>query len=197
MITHNRRKLERGYFLWPLSATAHASGLVYAALLMNRPGVGAALVLCGFLLGLVLGVAAYRILRNARRRESVSATDPYITLVDNLPVGICRSNRDGKFLMANPAFARLFGYSSVAELICIPVSELYRDPADRAALIQEVLEKGEVVRREVLMRRKTVLLFGSRLLLRSFATPRAISSILKVYSRIFTKRSVLKSVLFA
>lgn len=154
MITHNRRKLERGYFLWPLAATAHASGLFYAALFMNRPGVGTALVLCGFLSGLILGMAAYRVLRHTRKREPLSATDPYITLADNLPVGICRSSQDGKFLMANPAFARLFGYTSVAELIRIPVSEMYEDPTDRAALIQEVLEKGEVVRREVLMRRK-------------------------------------------
>ncbi len=80
--------------------------------------------------------------------------DDYITLVDNLPAGICRTSPEGRFLMANPACARLFGYDSPDDLTKVSVFSLYADPEERKRLVQDVLEKGEVLRREVLMLRK-------------------------------------------
>lgn len=57
----------------------------------------------------------------------------YRTLVQNLPVGICRTTPepDGVFLAANPAMAAMLGYSSPEELMSYSVSDMYFSKSDR------------------------------------------------------------------
>jgi len=65
---------------------------------------------------------------------------------DNVPVGICISSREGKYVYVNPALPRMLGYSSAEELIetarRTSIAEtLYEEPAQRDAIIQK-LERG-------------------------------------------------------
>jgi PAS domain S-box-containing protein len=56
-------------------------------------------------------------------------------LFDRSPIGMYRSTEDGRFLYANPALARLLGYS-VAELLALDIArDIYVDPAQRTEMI--------------------------------------------------------------
>jgi PAS domain S-box-containing protein len=66
-------------------------------------------------------------------------------LFDNSAEGIFQSSLDGKFIIANPALAKMLGYSSVEELLNIDVeNDLYFRPEDRKVLFQLLKQKGEV-----------------------------------------------------
>jgi signal transduction histidine kinase len=61
-------------------------------------------------------------------------------LIDRAAYGICRETLDGRFLEVNPALVTLLGYESADALLAVDIaSTVYRDPADRAALIADVL----------------------------------------------------------
>ena len=57
----------------------------------------------------------------------------YQSLIENLSIGIFRNTPgpEGKFIMANPALAKMYGYDSVKELLQVRVSEVYWVPAER------------------------------------------------------------------
>ena len=62
------------------------------------------------------------------------------TIVNNLSVGVFSiDNRTGLITDVNPAFARILGYSSVAEAIGAPVLGHYADPEERARTIARYL----------------------------------------------------------
>ena len=88
----------------------------------------------------------------------------YRTLVENINVGIYRNTpgRTGKFLQANPALARIFGYDSVEEYLQTTVAQHYQDPADRKDLMDELHREGVVRNRLLRLRRKDgSLIWGS------------------------------------
>ena len=79
----------------------------------------------------------------------------YCSLVNNVNIGIYRSTPgSGRFLGANPAMPRIFGYDSVEDLQGIAVDDLYRNAMDRKNLIEEVKSIGSVKNRDLPMRRK-------------------------------------------
>jgi len=82
--------------------------------------------------------------------------EKYRSLVENVNVGIYRNTGgpQGRFLQVNPALARMLGYDSVEELMRCSVAELYQNPAERAQVVSEILEKGFVKDREVRLRKK-------------------------------------------
>ena len=63
-----------------------------------------------------------------------------------LPMGMCRTEPGtaGAFLDANPAFIRMLGLSSAAELLGHEPAAFYRYPEQRAALSQALLEHGHI-----------------------------------------------------
>ncbi len=73
------------------------------------------------------------------------AVERYRDLVQRVPVGIYRTTPDGRFLDANPAFARMFGLGAPDDLSSIAAVELYADPADRTRF-QEAVESAGVAR---------------------------------------------------
>ncbi len=77
-------------------------------------------------------------------------------LIDNLPVGIYRNTPgpQGRFLMANQAMARLYGYDSVEEFLRIDASDLHKNQAERKAFSDKLIARGKVVGEEMLLRRK-------------------------------------------
>jgi len=77
----------------------------------------------------------------------------YRTLVENLPVAVYQNTPGphGKFLMVNPAFCRIFGYSSAEEVMEVKVSNVYANPGERKKFSDELLNKGiiEIEEREL------------------------------------------------
>lgn len=76
-------------------------------------------------------------------------------LFERLPVAIYRSAPDGSLLGANPALAKLFGYSSVDELMndTSSVESYYVDPPEREAWLNQISEAGEVLDFDIELRR--------------------------------------------
>jgi PAS domain S-box-containing protein len=77
-------------------------------------------------------------------REERRAKERFRAMVDNAVLGIYVSTEDGSFLEVNPAFASLMGYERPEELLAIGPEALYRDPAQRAALV-EAYRDGDLV----------------------------------------------------
>jgi PAS domain S-box-containing protein len=94
------------------------------------------------------GGALERIQAEASLRES---EERYRSLVNNLNVGVYRNTPGphGRFLQANAALARMHGYDSVEELQKARASDLYQQPADREALMADLLRQGTVLNYEV------------------------------------------------
>ncbi len=98
--------------------------------------------------------------KNGRREIEKAlhqAEQKYRDIFENATEGIFQIGRDGRFLSANPALARLHGYSSPAEmteLVSHVRDVLFVDPADHAQLIRLLKEHDRVQNFEVRMRRK-------------------------------------------
>src|SRR5229473_1383890 len=79
----------------------------------------------------------------------------HLALAGNLSYGICRCDRDGKFLEVNEAMVKMLGYASKEELLGVnPASELIQDPAKRAQLLGRPDEQGSVDPIEMEWKRK-------------------------------------------
>lgn len=77
--------------------------------------------------------------------ESDASLRKYSEFIRNLPVALYRITVEGRLVFCNDAFARLFGFDAVEELIDYPVIRLYRNKQDRGALVQAVLQHGQIV----------------------------------------------------
>ncbi len=75
-------------------------------------------------------------------------------LFENVMEGVYQTARDGRILVANPAFVRLLGYDSVEEVCQIPAGALYWYPSDRETFARRLDSEGELRNEEVVLRRK-------------------------------------------
>ena len=75
-------------------------------------------------------------------------------LVERAPIGIYRTTRDGRFLYANPAYARMLGYETVAEILALDVGLIYADSEDRNRVLDAFQRLGELHDYEVRLRRR-------------------------------------------
>jgi PAS domain S-box-containing protein len=68
----------------------------------------------------------------------------YRTLVANLPVAVYRNTPGpkGAFLMANPAFCKMFGFKNEEEVKDFTPAGLYQDPKKRKEYSDNLIEKG-------------------------------------------------------
>ncbi len=97
-----------------------------------------------------------RIERLTRERESLRETEElYHNLINNLPVGLFRNTPGptGKFIMANPAIARMFGCQRVEDFLHYSVAELYQDPGERKKFSEKLLARGSVAGEELRLKR--------------------------------------------
>jgi PAS domain S-box-containing protein len=78
-------------------------------------------------------------------------------VLNKLGIGVARSSvtpdGDGRFLMANQAFAETFGCDSVEELLGKRPSSFYSEGQSRQALMEELRRRGSIHDQEVLFRR--------------------------------------------
>ncbi len=90
------------------------------------------------------------------QKALAESEEKFRTIVENVHAGVCRTGGDGegRFLEANPAFAALFGYDSVEELMALPCARVYLDPTDRDAFEKEVAVCGHVRNKEMRLRKK-------------------------------------------
>src|SRR5712664_2682999 len=110
-----------------------------------------------------LPVAVYRALdekalREERDRAQIGLRHSearYRALAGNLSYGICRCDRDGKFLEVNEAMVKMLGYDSKVELLGVNLaSELIQDPGRRAQLLGQSAPQGSVDPVEIEWKRK-------------------------------------------
>ncbi|WP_425392963.1 PAS domain S-box protein [Ekhidna sp.] len=72
----------------------------------------------------------------------------------NINEAIYRSESEKGIIYVNDEFVRMFGYESAQEIMEMDPMDLYKNPAQRAAIGDEVLEKGSIENKEVEFRRK-------------------------------------------
>jgi PAS domain S-box-containing protein len=80
--------------------------------------------------------------------DLLEAERRYRSIFENAQEGIYRSIPQGRFIMANPAMARILGYDSPEELIsCITdiASQVFVDPRERSNVLQRI-EKETILR---------------------------------------------------
>ncbi|MFC1624517.1 PAS domain S-box protein [Candidatus Omnitrophota bacterium] len=82
--------------------------------------------------------------------------EKYRTLFENVNIGVYRNTggAHGRFLHANPAIVKMFGYDSIEEFMKTPVSALYQNPEERKLFTEKVLRDGFVKNKELRLRKK-------------------------------------------
>ncbi len=81
------------------------------------------------------------------RARAAEAEEQYRAIFENSVAGIFQTGPDGRFLSANPAMARIFGYGSPAQLLADSsdlARRMYVDPLRRNELILLIDEFGSV-----------------------------------------------------
>ncbi len=72
----------------------------------------------------------------------------YQQIFENAVEGIFQTTPEGKYLLANPALAHIFGYDSPEDLmhnVSDIGTQIYTDPEQRAEFVQRMLSEGQVV----------------------------------------------------
>lgn len=72
----------------------------------------------------------------------------------NISDGVYRSYAKGGLIYANDAFAKMFGYKSVEEILEVKSLNLYAKAADRKGLTEKVIEQGARANVETMFKRK-------------------------------------------
>ncbi len=69
----------------------------------------------------------------------------YVDFLNSVPLAVFRTTIEGKVIFCNRAFAKMFGFDAVSELIGYPEINLYRNKKDRGVLIHTILQRGRVI----------------------------------------------------
>ncbi len=112
----------------------------------QRPFRQAGGMVIGFgLVTLGLGAAIFSWTGGPLLARIIQSERRFSTLVENLDVGIYRNTGGphGRFLEANPAIARMFGYDSVEAFRAVAVTDLYQSPEERRMFVAMMKRDGE------------------------------------------------------
>jgi diguanylate cyclase (GGDEF)-like protein/PAS domain S-box-containing protein len=99
-------------------------------------------------------IAGIAIERRAAEDALRNSESKFRGLFENVMEGVYQTSRDGRILVANPAFVQLLGYSSAEELYQVPAGSLYWYPSDRETFARRAESEGELRNEEYVMRRK-------------------------------------------
>jgi two-component system cell cycle sensor histidine kinase/response regulator CckA len=83
--------------------------------------------------------------RKAQSRALKEAESRYLTLFNDLPIGLCKTTPAGKILDANPAAVQMLGYPDRASLLDVNAADLCVDTADSGRW-QQLIGGDTVVR---------------------------------------------------
>ena len=93
--------------------------------------------------------------RTEQQRALRRSEGRYRALFENVLEGVYQSAPNGDILAANPALARMLGFDSPEQLLRdANTPDLYTDPADRTARLQELERQGELRNAELKLRRR-------------------------------------------
>ncbi len=84
----------------------------------------------------------------------ISPAERYRLLFERNLAGVFRATLDGRLLECNESCARIFGYASPEEVAGFPVTEVYFDPAERAAVVEQIQRQGALSNLEMRLRRR-------------------------------------------
>jgi PAS domain S-box-containing protein len=90
-------------------------------------------------------VSAVRDIRDRKAAEEAlrQSEARYRSLIHNASYGIGRTSVDGRFLVVNPALARMLGYASEEELLAVRVPDVYPDAWARHGVLERIDREGE------------------------------------------------------
>jgi len=138
---------------WSLPIMASDGNVVGTlALYLRQPGVPQARD--HELLSRMAQIAGIAIERRAAEDALRRSESKFRGLFENVMEGVYQTSRDGRILVANPAFVNLLGYASAAELYHVPAAALYWYPGDRDTFVRRVESAGELRNEEYVLRRK-------------------------------------------
>jgi len=102
-----------------------------------------------------LGSQIGQFIERKRAEEALARSETtYRSLVEDSPFGIFQSAPDGRLLAVNPALVSILGYASEAELLQKNMeTDVYVDPGERARLIEEVTQRGNLAAESVWRRK--------------------------------------------
>jgi len=89
-----------------------------------------------------------------RTRELTESETRYRRFFEEDLSGDMITTTDGTILACNPAFVRIFGFSSIEEALACNVASLYMNPKDRETFLARLREKGRIEGYEQVFRRR-------------------------------------------
>lgn len=111
----------------------------------------------------------------ALEKRLLESEEKYRQLFENAQEGIYQSDYEGRLMIANTAFAKMLGYTTVEEVLEVNLNEIYTNLEKRAELISNLLENGTIQNVEIEWRNKN----GTTIYVR--ASARLVNSFEKTY----------------
>ena len=76
--------------------------------------------------------------------RQIEVEDKYRSILENIQDAYIRADKDGKIIMVSPSAVKLYGFSSLNEMIGLSALSLYKNQDDRVQLIRELEKNGKV-----------------------------------------------------
>lgn len=102
----------------------------------------------------VLGAATDITSQKEYENALIESEKKYRSVIENINDVFYRSDPAGNIIMTSPSGPALFGYSSVDEVIGLPLEQLWEDPRGRHSLIDQMKGKGAVNDVEIVLLKK-------------------------------------------
>jgi PAS domain S-box-containing protein len=93
-----------------------------------------------------VGAISHDITGRKKAEEALRESEErFRSILENNQDGYVRADKEGIITMVSPSAARMYGYSSPAEMTGLPASLLYGNQADRNSLLEEIENRGKVM----------------------------------------------------
>ena len=104
----------------------------------------------------VLGIARDITERKKAEQALKENEEKYRTLTENVNIGVYRNTAgaEGRFLEANSAMVKMFGYKNKKEFLALAVSDLYQNEAAREKFSEKMLRQGFARNEETHLKKK-------------------------------------------
>lgn len=87
--------------------------------------------------------------------QVVASERRFRSIFNNSSDGVFQSTLDGKFIVVNPAMAKILGYSDPAELLTVDINaDIFKYSEDRTKLIEMIIKKGFVEDYQVTLKKR-------------------------------------------